>query len=161
MRKGVEDINKAKRGEDIDEEEEDRDFNTDEGAIYDIATVIFDRKGKKILFGDKDEDNDEDSDYLLDEEDDRIGNIEQYEVEVTKDKDHYGADREAGKETPVGSEAAESPDRGDGDSKSTEVREPIELNERKGGDLERMKGYFEILQMLWSLTTSTLNHSTR
>jgi len=47
MRKGVEDINKAKRGEDIDEEEEDRDFNTDEGAIYDIATVIFDRKGKK------------------------------------------------------------------------------------------------------------------
>ena len=122
------------RGEDINEkEDEDGDFSADEEAFYDTDTVIFDRKGKKILLGDKDEHNDEDSDYLPDEEDDSIGHAEQYEVEVTQNKDHYGADREAREnEAPVGSEDAKAPDRGDGGSKSTETGKPIELKKRKG-----------------------------
>ena len=52
--------------------------------------MIFDRKGKKILFGHTDEDNNEDSDYLPDEEDDSTGDAEKYEVEITHDKDNYG-----------------------------------------------------------------------
>ena len=105
-----------KRGEDIDEEEEeDRDFNVDGEAFYNTHTVFFDRKRKKFLFGDKNEDNDEDSNYLPDKEDDSIEDAEHYEVEVTQDKAYYGVDRETReKETPVGSEAVETPDRGDG-----------------------------------------------
>ena len=42
--------------------------------------MIFDKNGKKILFGNKDEDNDEDSDYLHDEEGDSIRDAEKYEM---------------------------------------------------------------------------------
>jgi len=52
---------------------------------------------------------------LPDKGDNSIEDAEQYEVEVTQDQDYFRADRETReKETPVDSEAAETPDRGDG-----------------------------------------------
>jgi len=64
----------------------------------------------------------------------------------------------------MGREAAEAPDRGDGGFKSTEVGEPIKLKKRKGGRLRKNERMLVvvivILQMLWSLTILTLNHST-
>jgi len=122
-----EDIDQDEWGEDIDEDE-DEDRDEDEKVFLDTESVIFYRKGKKIMFGDKDEDNDEYSDYLHDEDDNSIGGIEQYEVEVTQDKNNSGAVRGAGeKEAPVmdgkNCEATEAP----------EVGEPMDKNKKKGG----------------------------
>jgi len=85
---------------------------------------------------------------LLDEEDDSIGDPEQYEVEVIQDKDNSGVDKEQKKRRhqwwAVKTVKLQKHLRGCGGSKSTRAGKPIdksaENSKRKGGDLERMKG---------------------
>lgn len=113
-------------------EDEDRELDEDEEVSCDTESVIFDKKGKKIVFGDMDEDNDDDD--VDEEEDGSIGDAEQYEVEGGS-KSHEGA-KPVNKSVEI-HEAATTPEGFESGSKSHEtgklVVKSAENGNRKGG----------------------------
>ena len=66
----------------VDKQVLDDEYSYEE-KLEDTEDNIFDRTGKKIVFGDKDEDTDSDNDYVVDTKRDESDDSKEFEVEMS------------------------------------------------------------------------------